>query len=80
VPYKIPKGNGEKQAYRIVRLDNHIPKHKANMKQDYDNIKRMALQQKKYKVFQEWLGDLKKDVFIEYKIPLPHKKAGIAQK
>jgi peptidyl-prolyl cis-trans isomerase SurA len=78
-PYSIPQGNSTKQAYRIIRLDNHIPKHKENLKQDYEVIKQIALQQKQYKVYQQWLKELKKDVFIDYKIPMPRKRANIAQ-
>ncbi|HYW34444.1 MAG TPA: peptidylprolyl isomerase [Balneolaceae bacterium] len=81
-PFTLGKGNDNitnKQAYRIVRLDKDIPEHTANLKQDYSAIKNRALQQKQYKVMQKWLNRLKKQVFIDYKIPLPKKYSKLAQ-
>lgn len=60
-----------KKAYRIVRLDQQIPEHIANLGQDYERIKNIALQQKQNRIIQQWLQDLRDDVYIEYKIDRP---------
>ncbi|WP_103663889.1 peptidylprolyl isomerase [Gracilimonas amylolytica] len=60
-----------KKAYRIVRLDEQIPEHIANLDQDYERIKNIALQQKQNRVMQQWIEDLRNDVYIEYKIDRP---------
>jgi peptidyl-prolyl cis-trans isomerase SurA len=72
-PFELGKGDDQKKAYRIIRLDQDIPEHTASLKDDYAAIKRRALQQKQYRVLQEWINDLEKDNFIEYKIPMPQK-------
>ncbi|MEX2435550.1 MAG: peptidylprolyl isomerase, partial [Balneolaceae bacterium] len=69
-PYNIERRT-TKRAYRIVRLDRHIPEHKANLKDDYDRIANITLQRKQMRVLNEWLAELREDVFIEYKIQMP---------
>ena len=59
------------KAYRIVRLDRQIPEHIANLKQDYERIKSIALQQKQYRIMQKWMQDLRDDVYVEYKVDVP---------
>lgn len=63
-----------KKAYRIVRLDKQIPEHVANLDQDYERIKNIALQQKQYRVMQEWFKELREDIYIDYKIDVPWKE------
>ena len=65
------KNQSEKRAFRIVRLDRRIPEHTANIKQDYDMVKRVALQQKQRREVQEWLTNLLEEVYLEYKVPIP---------
>ncbi|MBO6586428.1 MAG: peptidylprolyl isomerase [Gracilimonas sp.] len=60
-----------KKAYRIVRLDRQIPEHIANLKQDYERIKSIALQQKQYRIMQKWMQELREDIYVEYKIDVP---------
>lgn len=60
------------KAYRIVRLDQQIPEHIANFEQDYERLKSIALQQKQYRVYEEWLQGLKDQFYIEYRIPIPN--------
>ncbi|MCP9292760.1 peptidylprolyl isomerase [Gracilimonas sediminicola] len=60
-----------KKAYRIVRLDRQIPEHIANLKQDYERIKSIALQQKQYRIMQKWMQELRDDIYVEYKIDVP---------
>jgi peptidyl-prolyl cis-trans isomerase SurA len=68
--YNPPRQNTS-QAYRIVRLDRHIPEHIASLEQDYDRIRDIALQQKQMQEFRTWLEGLRDEVFIEFKIPMP---------
>lgn len=69
--FNIGSGNNSRKAYRIVRLDQSIPEHVANLKQDYERIKSVALQEKQLEIIQQWLEDMKEEVYIEYRIPVP---------
>jgi len=66
-----PPNPGQNIAYRIVRLDEHIEEHEANMKDDYERIKDIALQEKQMRVMDEWMDSLREEVYIEYKIQRP---------
>ncbi len=59
------------QAYRIVRLDRHIPEHIANLDDDYERIRDIALQQKQMERMEKWLSSLRNRVYVEYKIEVP---------
>ena len=59
------------KAFRIVKLDQQIPEHVANIDQDYERIKSIALQQKQAKEYLQWIEELKSEVYIEYGIPMP---------
>lgn len=63
-----------KKAFRIVRLDRQIPEHIANLKQDYERIKSIALQRKQYRVMQQWMQKLREDIYVNYKIDVPGKE------
>ncbi len=67
--YTIPQNR--KRGYRIVRLDRHIPEHVANLEDDYEQIKNIALQEKQMKELDRTLERIKRDVYVEYKIPIP---------
>ena len=69
-PFTIRSGRRQ-QAYRIVRLDDHVPEHRANLEQDYDRISQIALQQKQMETLNNWLADLRESIYIEYKINVP---------
>lgn len=68
-PFTMPRNN--KRAYRIVRLDRHIPEHRANLDDDYQQIRNIALQRKQMRQLNEWLEEIRKDVYVEYKIDMP---------
>ncbi|MBO6524377.1 MAG: peptidylprolyl isomerase [Balneolaceae bacterium] len=70
-PFNPNNANAGK-AFRIVRLDRQIPEHVANFDQDYERLKSIALQQKQFKVYSEWIEKLKDDFYIEYRIPVPN--------
>ena len=59
------------RAFRIVRLDEHIPEHLANLEDDYDRIREDALQRKRQEEMSEWINDLRNEVYVEFKIPVP---------
>ncbi len=64
-------GNNPQKAFRIVQMQKRVEKHKANLKQDYNLIESFALQHKKQLVMNKWLKELKNEVYVEYKIPIP---------
>jgi len=61
-----------KRAFRIVKLLNRVPEHKANLAQDYDLIERIALNQKQTRELAKWLSRLREDIYVEYKITNPY--------
>ncbi|MEX0608319.1 MAG: peptidylprolyl isomerase [Balneolaceae bacterium] len=70
-PKSFTPENGRGKAYRIVRLDNQILEHTANLDQDYDRIRNIALQRKQGRIMQKWMEDLREDIYVEYKISVP---------
>ncbi len=64
-----PNNANAGKAYRIVRLDRQIPEHVANLDVDYQRIKNIALQQKQTRIFQQWLRELREEIYVEYRIP-----------
>jgi peptidyl-prolyl cis-trans isomerase SurA len=59
------------KAYRIVKLVKKVDEHRANLELDYELFENIALQDKQMKTFNEWLKELRQDIYIEYRIPLP---------
>jgi peptidyl-prolyl cis-trans isomerase SurA len=49
--------------FRIVRLDDEIPAHRANLKDDYQTLYNAALLDKRSKIYQDWI---KKKIAITY--------------
>jgi len=52
--YQTADENGN-IVFRIVRLDNEIPAHRANLKEDYELMQTYALYDKQSKKFDEWI-------------------------
>lgn len=71
--FNLGDKDNSKKAYRIVRLDQHIDEHTANLKQDYQRIKQAALQAKQNRVMQQMISDMRKNMYVEYKIHVPDK-------
>ncbi|MFU8811681.1 MAG: peptidylprolyl isomerase [Balneolaceae bacterium] len=65
------RGPQNRQAYRIIRLDQHVPEHEANLSDDYERIRRFALEEKRARKFDEWLAGIRDILYIEYKIDIP---------
>ncbi len=66
-----PRRTSSSRAFRIVRLDRHIPEHRANLEQDFDRIREIALQRKRMERMRTWMDGLRAEVYIEFKIDMP---------
>ncbi len=53
-----------KTVYKIVRLDNRTPPHRANLREDYMVLQRMALSMKKNRIFNEWIREKAYSTYI----------------
>ena len=60
------------RAYRIIRLDERIEEHIANMDQDYERLRNIALQQKQLRDYTKWVEELREEVYIDYRINVPN--------
>ena len=60
------------RAYRIIRLDQRIEEHVANMDQDFERLRNIALQQKQLREYSQWVEELRDEVYIEYRIGIPN--------
>jgi len=54
--------------YHIVWLEKRIPKHAANLRDDFAEIEKMTQNNKKQKLYQKWMEDLKKKIFWEIRL------------
>lgn len=71
-PFNTGQPGTQPTVYRIVRLINRVPEHTANLDQDYDLVRNFALQQKQTIEMQKWVQEVRKEVYIEYKIDVPY--------
>lgn len=71
--FQMGQNNNSQRAFRIVRLNKYVDEHVANFEQDYDRIKAVALQAKQQRLINSWLADLREEMYVEYKIPIPEK-------
>jgi peptidyl-prolyl cis-trans isomerase SurA len=55
--------SGGEYAYRIVWLKYRAEAHKMNLKQDYARIRNLALQKRQNEVYQNWIAELRKQVY-----------------
>lgn len=54
--------------YHIVYLEKRIPQHQPDIDIDYSDLKRLADDYKKQKLYKEWIDELKTKIFWELKI------------
>ncbi len=54
--------------YHIVRLDKRIPEHQPNLEMDFEEIKRLTTMQKRSKLYEKWMEEIKKDIYWEIRI------------
>lgn len=53
--------------YHLLRLNKRVPEHKANLDQDYNEVKRLAEYYKKQKLYAQWMKELKNKIYWEIK-------------
>lgn len=63
-PVKFVNNKGE-EAYRIIYYKSKTEPHRANLDQDYEKIRKEALQQKRQKVIRNWFKKSRSEVYIE---------------
>jgi peptidyl-prolyl cis-trans isomerase SurA len=56
------------QAYHILRLDKRVPPHQVNLKDDYEQIEQYALQDKRQRVMNRWMEELREEVFVDIRV------------
>jgi len=61
-PFRTINENNN-EVFRIVRLDNELPAHRANLKDDYQNLSDAALMNKRSKTYDDWI---KKKIGVTY--------------
>lgn len=69
--FTMGQENNSKRAFRIVRLDERVPEHVANLDQDYQQIRNIALRQKQERVMSDTIENLRDEMYVEFKIPVP---------
>ena len=70
-PRSYQYGEDNKRAFRIVKLNERMEEHRANLEQDYQLIRNFALQQKSQRILSEWIMGLRDEMFVEYRIQVP---------
>ena len=66
-PTEVQLLNGD-QAFHIVRLGDRTPAHRANLEEDYQRIRRLALQDKRNRKMQEWIDEIRDEVYVEVRV------------
>lgn len=66
-PKRIDLG-GDNYGYHIVYLTKRIPQHKANLDEDYNELQKLASQNKKQEMYQEWIKELKKKIYWDVRL------------
>ena len=61
-PFRTIDDNNN-EVFRIVRLDNELPAHRANLKDDYQSLSDAALMNKRSKTYDDWI---KKKLEVTY--------------
>ncbi len=66
-PKRIDLGGGN-YGYHIVYLEKRIPQHQANLKEDFNELQKLADQNKKQEKYQEWIKELKKKIYWDVRL------------
>ena len=64
-PSLTKSDDGSQAAYRLIRLNNLVEEHKANITNDFDVLKGYALSDKKQKYIDKWIVDNINDTYIQ---------------
>ena len=54
--------------YHVIRLDKRIPEHQPSLEQDYEELKRLTSMQKRSKMYEKWMAEIKKDIYWEIRL------------
>lgn len=65
-PREVELLDGER-AVHIIELQEHTPAHIVDFEDDYERIHDFALQEKRARKMQDWIADLREDVYIDYR-------------
>jgi len=60
--------DGTNYGFHIIKLNSRIPEHIANLGQDFDEIKKLAQFQKREKLYQKFVNDLKDNIYWQINI------------
>jgi len=63
-PFRTTDENGN-TVFRIVKLENEIPAHRANLKDDYENLAHAALMNKQTKTYDDWIKKKLETTYIK---------------
>jgi len=66
-PKRINYSNDE-YGYHIVYLEKRIPQHQPDINLDYDELKNLADEYKRQKLYNEWIQELKSKIYWEVRI------------
>lgn len=69
--FTMGEENNSKRAFRIVHLDKRVQEHVASLEQDYQRIRQIALRQKQDRKMDEMIKRLRREMYVEFKIPVP---------
>ena len=64
-PSLTKSDDGSQAAYRLIKLNNLVEEHKANITNDFDVLKGYALSDKKQKYIDKWIVDNINDTYIQ---------------
>ncbi len=67
-PRRINLAGTDDYAYHIVQLKFKSEPHKMNLESDYTRIKNFALQKRQAELYEEWLNQLRKEVYWKIKL------------
>ena len=66
-PKRIDLGGGN-YGYHIIYLEKRIPQHPANLKEDFNELQKLADQNKKQQEYQDWIKELKKKIYWDVRL------------
>ncbi len=66
-PKRLDIGNGN-YGFHIVKLIKRIPRHKANLQDDYEGIKKIAELRKREQLFNKWINEIKKHIYWQIRL------------
>lgn len=57
-----------RRAYHIVKLQRRLPAHRVSLETDYDRIREFALQEKQARALEEWIEELREEVYVDIRV------------